>query len=146
MYVAGDYQPLPTDKMFTCDGFEWLPIVNLQSGLVCKLEILMLRNGAPGAVLADIDNRLKTLFDALRKADSASELGAGTSQKQQTPENDEKPFYVLLEDDKLITHVAVTTDLLLEPVPNTPIDEAVRLVIDVTVLPYRVHLDNLHYG
>jgi hypothetical protein len=60
------------------------------------------------------------VFDALRKARGPSELGASTSKGQQTPEDDENPFYVLLEDDLLITHVSVTTDLLLQPVPNSP--------------------------
>src|ERR1700730_3830664 len=94
---------------------------------------LFVNDGAPGDVLTDIDNRLKTLFDALRKAKGPQELGAGTSSGQVAPDADEKPFYVLLEDDKLITDVAVTTDMLLQPVPDTPPAEAVRLVIEVTI-------------
>ena len=51
-------------ELFKHDGFEWLPIVTGTNGLICKLDILMLRAGAPGDVLHDVDNRLKTLFDA----------------------------------------------------------------------------------
>jgi hypothetical protein len=51
-----------------------------------------------------------------------------------------------LEDDKLITHIAVTTDALLEPVPGVPQDEAVRLVIDVTIRPYRAYLETVGYA
>jgi hypothetical protein len=139
-------QELPSMKeVFVHDGFNWLPIVTEKNGLICKLDILMLRPGIPGEVLHDIDNRLKTLFDALRKAKGPSELGLGTVSGQIIPAQDENPFYVLLEDDKLITHISVTSDSLLQPVPDTPPDTAVRLVISVTVRPYRVHLANLGY-
>lgn len=127
------------------NGFEWIPIATKANGLVCHLDILMLRNTEPGRVLSDIDNRLKSLFDALRMADSADELGAKTSSGQVAPVAGETPFFVLLEDDRLITHVSVTTDILLEPVPSVPIDNSVRMVISVTIRPYRVHMDNMDF-
>jgi hypothetical protein len=145
IWVDDNYEKLPTSQTFKQDGFEWLPIVNDKNGLICKLQILMLRDGPPGEVLSDIDNRLKTLFDALRKANGPPELGINTSTGQVKPDADETPFCVLLEDDRLITHVAVTTDMLLEPVANTSADEAVRLVIDVTIRPYKVHMENLAF-
>src|SRR5262245_57004992 len=84
---------VPMRKIYKHDGFDWLPIVTEQNGLICKLDILMLREGVPRAVLHDVDNRLKTLFDALRKAKDAQELGAKTIQGQLTPQPDENPFY-----------------------------------------------------
>lgn len=131
---------------FRREGFNWLPLVNNQDHLVCALEILMLRDGPPGRVLADIDNRLKTIFDALRMADGPNELGASTNAGQQTPAADEDPFYVLLQDDRLITHVAVTSDTLLEPVPDVQEGNAVRLVIGVTITPYKVTRNNLDFA
>jgi hypothetical protein len=132
-------------QIFKHDGFNWLPIVTEANGLICKIEILLLRHGMPGKALDDIDNRLKTIFDALRKAKGPDELGARTTRGQAAPSTDEDPFYVVLEDDKLITHVAVTTDTLLEPVPGIPEYEAVRLIVDVTVQPYRIVIENLGY-
>lgn len=129
----------------TSEGFRWLPMVTKENGLICKLEILMLRDRTPGNVLADIDNRLKTVFDALRLADSPNELGAKTEGGPVRPTPDEDPFYVLLQDDRLITHVAVTTDGLPGEVPNVPPENAARLVIDVTVRPYLVRTENLEY-
>lgn len=127
-------------------GFNWLPIVQEKNGLTCTLDVLMLREGQPGRALHDVDNRLKTIFDALRMANGPQELGAGTPEGMQTPEDD-GPFYVLLEDDRLITKVSVTTDTILEPVPGIKDqNNAVRLVIGVTVRPYHVHLDNLDFS
>ena len=90
----------------------------------------MLRLGEPGGLLSagDLDNRVKTLFDALRKPKSKSELGGVV------PAEDEDPFFCLLEDDSLITHTNVETDTLLEPVEGLPSD--VRIVVAVTVKPY----------
>jgi hypothetical protein len=133
-------------EIFSREGFNWLPIVTKTNGLICKVDILMLRSGPPGEVLHDIDNRLKTLFDALRMPDSPDELGSGTKQGKATPGPDEDPFYVLLQDDRLITHLSVTTDILLQPVPNEPPDNAVRLVLNVTVRPYTAYRENLGYA
>jgi hypothetical protein len=133
-------------EVFNRHGFNWLPIVTHDNGLICKIDILMLRSGDPGKVVHDIDNRLKTLFDALRMPSNLDELGAGTATGKAVPDHDEDPFCVLLEDDRLITHLSVTTDILLEPVPNVPPDNAVRLVLNVTVRPYRAYIENLGYG
>ncbi len=105
--------------------------------LICALDILMLRNGPPGKVRTDIDNRLKTLFDALQMPNS-DQLGG------KTPEPGQDPFYVLLADDRLITRVAVTSDMLLEPVEG--VEDAVRLVIDVNVRPYAVTWENASFA
>jgi hypothetical protein len=133
-------------ELFHREGFAFKPIVTERNGLICKLEILILRAGPPGKTLYDIDNRLKTIFDALRMPKSPSELGSETKAGISTPGLDESPFYVLLEDDNLITHIAVTSDMLLEPIDGIPEDESVRLVIDVAARPYHVTMDNLDFS
>ena len=82
--------------------------------LAAEMEILMLKPEPPGKIVnqsGDIDNQLKTLLDALRMPSSTSELPRGESPKQ-----GENPFFCLLEDDRLITKLSVTTDQLLTPV------------------------------
>ena len=47
-----------------------------------------------------------------------------------TPKPEQDPFYVLLADDRLITRVAVTSDMLLEPVEGVTRKEACRAACD----------------
>jgi len=116
--------------------YRFLPLATRDLDLIVSLDILFLRYDQPGQTLlqsGDIDNRLKTLFDALRKPHSLSEVDGD-------PGQDEDPFYVLLEDDSLITHLSVTTDLLLEP--NKSVND-VRLIITVKTGPIVVNAYNL---
>ncbi|MDE0105166.1 MAG: hypothetical protein OXN89_22545 [Bryobacterales bacterium] len=103
------------------------------------MDILMLRKGAPGRVRTDIDNRLKTLFDALRMPSSTELARSITCEEKQSSLPERDPFFVLLQDDKLITKVTVTSDMLLEPIPDLARQEdAVRLVICVNIRPYAI--------
>jgi hypothetical protein len=83
-------------------------IVNANLGLVAELDILFLRPGEPGGLIGggDIDNRLKTLFDALS-------IPTVEQMKGKNPADDEGLFHCVLEDDKLITGIDVKVDRLL---------------------------------
>lgn len=98
-------------------GFTFAPLVSEKLGLVAELELQVLWPQAPGAIITnggDIDNRLKTLFDALKLPSELTALP-----KDASPSEDETPFFCLLEDDSLITRVTVETDHLLEPVASS---------------------------
>ncbi len=92
--------------------------------LNAELVITMLRPQAPGNIImqsGDIDNRLKTLFDAL----------SVPAQENQIPNNiainnPNNPIYCLLQDDRLISSVHVKTDRLLDP--NATEKEVVLLI------------------
>ncbi len=61
------------------------------------------------------------------------------------PQAGEELFYVLLEDDKHVTHLEVETDTLLYVDPKE--DESfVRLVILVELRPYNVNTFNIAFG
>ncbi len=123
-------------------GWNFVPLVTEDLNLICGIDILFLRPQTPGQVISagDLDNRLKTLFDALR-IPVPEERYSG-----RVPEDDEKPLFCLLADDKLITKVSVETDQLLEFVGSSPNDGDVRLVITVRLRPYEMHLGNMQWG
>lgn len=133
-YVSGQFQR---------NGYQFIPLVTKELTLSCAISILMLRPDPPGTMIAsgDLDNRLKTIFDALRLPDSAQEFGGHT-----VPAEDETPFHCLLEDDRLITHVAVETDVLLQPVSNPPDANDTRLVIKIELRPLRAAFRGLLFN
>jgi hypothetical protein len=122
-------------------GFNFVPLVVNSYDLLCGLDILFLRPDPPGAVIksGDIDNRLKTLFDALSVPD------ANEDYVSRTLADDEKPFFVLLEDDNLITKISVETDQLLD-FPQSSDPHKVSLVITVRVRPHDPHIGNLQFS
>lgn len=125
--------PRPLEMMYFAvplGGFHFVPIIHRPHELACSLDILFLRRERPGAIVqhgGDLDNRLKTLFDALRMPHDASEL-RGVS-----PSATNERLYCLLEDDALITRVAVSTQQLLEPLAPSEHVSTVELLIHVTV-------------
>jgi len=107
--------------------FAFAPLVTEALCLTAELNIFFLRPEPPGALITqggDIDNRLKTLFDALRMPKRPSEIPSNDG-----PLKDEMPFFCLLEDDNLITKIAVKTDRLLK---GSMGDNNVHLLIGVT--------------
>jgi hypothetical protein len=92
-------------------GYEFAGIVHPWQNPYAEIDILMLRPGAPGSIIVDgdIDNRLKTLFDAL-SVPNKYQIPKGWA-----PTTDERPLHCLLHDDQLITRVNVETAQLLKP-------------------------------
>ncbi|MCF3628785.1 hypothetical protein RJ527_15015 [Thalassospiraceae bacterium LMO-SO8] len=130
-------------QKYKLENYNFVPLVTPDLSLICSLEILFLRRGFPGEAVrsGDIDNRLKTIFDALRMPGNSSELGGF-----ETPGDDEIPFFCLLTDDNLISHVSVETDTLLEPSSAEAGDNDSRLVIAVKLKPFDVGWDNISFG
>jgi hypothetical protein len=121
-FIADDHQ--------RCGG-RFVPLVSEQGGFTCALDILFLRRDAPGNLIengGDIDNRIKVLLDGLRIPKNISELGGFAI------DADEDPFYCLLEDDRLVTRISVTTDRLIVPKQADENINDVLLVIQVTVV------------
>ena len=103
----------------------YVPLVRKSLDLNCSIDILFLRQEDPGELVlqgGDVDNRIKTLFDALRIPDS--DVEARYPQAQNTT-------YCLLQSDTLISDFKVSTDRLL--VPKTKAANEVHLVIEVLV-------------
>ena len=129
------------EEKYSRFGWRFVPLVTEFFKVRCSIQILLLRPDLPGSIIrsGDIDNRLKTLFDALRLPQSVDELGGADA-----PSTEELPLYCLLEDDRLIDHVSVETDVLLQPVSTTnPTKNDVRVIITVNLCPYVMTTNNM---
>lgn len=130
-YVASLYQ---------INGYRFAPLVRENLELSCDLNVLFLRMDHPGSVIdaGDLDNRLKTLIDALKMPKAASAMVGN-----EVPKAGEDPFFVLLEDDRCVTGFSVESDTLLEP-PSGSDQRTVKLIVSVNIRPYIA--TNLNFG
>lgn len=116
-------------------GYKFWPLITEDFPLRCSLDILFLRPEEPGMLVrsGDLDARVKTIFDALRMPNNLAEAG-GIG-----PQADEDPFYCLLQDDKMISEIKVTTDhLLLLPHEREIQANDALLIIHVKLWPMKV--------
>ena len=115
------------------DGVTFAPLVSSVLRFVCQLDIIILWPEEPGVlskVGGDIDNRLKTLFDALQCPD--------INQIQPVKERftDKQPFFCLLENDKLVTGVNVKTHTLLRDADETDVSVLIHVMVKATKLSW----------
>lgn len=96
-------------KKWSREDYQFVPLVTSALALRCSLDILLLRPEEDRLVFqqGDIDGQVKTVFDALRIPANLAETGG------KGPEDDESPFFCLLEDDHLISEVRVNAEQLL---------------------------------
>ena len=142
--LSAKYSTEELAKRFSMFGYRFVPLVVRELELLCSIDILFLRLGEPGHMISragDVDNKLKTIFDALCVPRDASQLGPYTS-----PGSDEDPFFCLFQDDSLITKASVETDVLLQPTSDPPNPNDVRLVITVRLRPGRITAENVGFG
>jgi hypothetical protein len=125
-------------------GYEFVPLVRSDQEILCSIDILVLRPHPAGSPLhdGDLDNRLKTLIDGLQRPRTADQLGPS----YQAPDADERPFFVLLENDSLVSKISVEADTLLEALPNSYGVNDARVVITVRLQPFVLRPDNIGFG
>jgi len=122
-------------------AFQFAPLVSERIHMLAELDLTMLRPGPPGELVGhggDIDNRIKTLLDALRVPREPTALPA-----DDRPSENETPFFCLLGDDRLITHLSIDTDTLLDR-PGDPAE--VVLTLRVTTRLSRLLFDTVGLG
>lgn len=104
----------PEHNLFTeVDGHLFGCLVSSKIHCTAEIDITLLRPEEPGALLAqggDIDNRLKTLLDALSVPANLQQLPP-----EFNPGPDQSPFFCLLQDDALVTGLHVRTERWLNP-------------------------------
>ncbi len=111
----------------------YAPLLTRKMNASCSLKIKFMRGDPPGQIIhgGDLDNRLKTLFDALRMPTDAKETRDDLAPEFYSRE-DTGICVCLLEDDALITDLAVETATVWTPMAKNH----VRLVIDVEFRPF----------
>lgn len=129
-------------------GKRFLPIVRCDLALICKLDILLLGDRRIVLQHTDIDNKIKTLLDALQ-IPAANQFCDGP----------EDPLYCLLENDSLVSELRVAVDYLLCPpdqvIASPKISEYtdeptaspshVMALIAVAVKPTKVMVGNMDF-
>jgi hypothetical protein len=111
---------------------KYAPVVAKHLG--AELDIIFLRHQAKGQLIGDggdIDNRLKTLFDALRVPSKGEVDQLGTAVTQ-----DEDPLHCLLQDDRLIHRVNVETDRLLKDADPRSLMAIIQVTVVVTYVTF----------
>ncbi len=91
--------------------FTFAPLISSKLALSAAIKITLLRPEKPGQLIqqsGDIDNRLKTLFDALSVPPHVNQIPRGD-----VPSTNELPFFCLLQDDQLIASISVDSERLL---------------------------------
>lgn len=130
--LAATFEAALTDSPVDTRESEWitsvnsipfLPIVSQKSHTVAEIDITWFRKEAPGNLLnsGDIDNRLKTICDALQIPPHGQMPTSSISATR------EAPFYCVVEDDALITSLSVKAERLLRPSDN----DDVLVIIEV---------------
>ena len=88
-------------------------VISERLGCTAALDITLLRPETPGALLAqggDIDNRLKTLLDALSVPSNPQAIP-----RKFAPDPTQIPLFCLLQDDALVTGLQIRTERWLNP-------------------------------
>jgi len=108
--LQGPKSDMEKENSRTLGDYTLVPLVTKKAHGYVDLDILMLQPHPLGVVGkgGDLDNRLKTLLDALRAPSILDEIP-----KHTRPGASETPFYCLLEDDRLIRSVKVASEHLL---------------------------------
>jgi hypothetical protein len=115
---------------FPCSGIDFVPLAIRIRYMDCQLAIGWLRNDPPGEILSvggDMDNRLKTLFDALRMPHDPGELPKNCAH--------EGPFFCLLEDDSMISKLTIETAQIFGGAEQGLQENDVDLDLAVTIRP-----------
>lgn len=120
--------------------WKFVPLVTEELELICGIDLLILRKdhrkGRLFGRTGDIDNRVKTILDALRMPN------AHDGYHSLIVQDGEDPFFCLLEDDKLVTNLSVESGDLLNAPNDSDLAYAV-VSVKVTIRPEKLMFNNI---
>lgn len=116
----------------TLQGFQFVPLISNAISVEAALHFHVLRPTTFKGETRDIDNIVKTLMDSLKKPQDSGEMPSDAY-----PAEGEAPFFVLLQDDSLVSKITAVGDELLQPVLGKDNIERsdTRVMIDVYIRP-----------
>ena len=127
-------------------GYNFIPLVTHVHELHCFLRIRIYRKVGPEGILfagGDLDNRLKTLLDALQVPSEASQLPK--SKQVSNDPSEWPPLFCLLDDDRAVTKLSIESIKLLSPIPPeySGSENYVEMDIDATIAPASAIMGNV---
>lgn len=123
----------PKNIVKKINGVEFVPIISPEMDLLAEIDIEILHPELLGTARADIDNRLKTLLDTLKRPQNPMEIPREQAKGAR--------IYTLLDDDKMITKLNVNTSHLL--IEDVAPDE-IFMLINIKVVASKGTFDNIH--
>jgi hypothetical protein len=125
---------------FTLPSWGFVPLVTGRLQLSTSVDIILQRldNSRSSVWSGDIDNRVKSIIDALELPSENDGYEA------LVPSETEKPFFVLLEDDKYLNSGSVETSQLLDAPHDADMSYA-DLKIRVRTRPENLIWDNVGF-
>ena len=121
-------------------AFEFVPLITRELAVEAALQFHILRPTTFKGQNADPDNIVKVLVDSLKMPQNNDELPHNS-----LPLENEKPLYVLMQDDSLVSKITSTSDELLYPIKGkSQIDRSdTRIMIEVYIRPNFPKNENL---
>ncbi|MBP3615549.1 MAG: hypothetical protein IJ473_00375 [Alphaproteobacteria bacterium] len=121
----------------TVGGVKFFPLITPDLNLLAELDIQILHPELLETPRADIDNRMKTLLDALKRPQSSHEISEHMNKKD--------VCYTLLDDDHLVTKMTINTSHLLykDAVQKRNHDYELLIIITVNIKASKGTPDNL---
>ena len=118
-------------------GAKFFPLITPDLNLLAELDIQILHPELLETPRADIDNRMKTLLDALKRPQSSHEIAENMDKSE--------ICYTLLDDDHLVTKMTINTSHLLykSPSPRKNHDYELLIIITVNIKASKGTSDNL---
>lgn len=132
-FISGKNGLKKKDIVRHVGGIDFIPVISPSLNLLAELDVQLMHPELLGTPRADIDNRMKTLLDALRRPQNEHEV----------PDNAERggKMHVLLDDDHLVTKMTVNTSHWLGA--TDPDD--LLVIITVNIRASKGTLDNLDF-
>lgn len=111
--------------------FKVIPLATKDLCVECWLDFKILRSTSFKGHVSDIDNKVKVLGDTLYMPDQIDLMG------NDAKNGPDEEFFVVMEDDKLVSRITATHDELLSPIcgQNDIRKNDVRIMIDVHIRP-----------